>query len=119
MNSPHRASITNGAGISDSAFAAAANAGPRRSTAHSLLVKALFEKDGSANIILPTLFCKHCSQFRHRIPWLVMLSLLAVLLVRILEGMFVVGLFGSTLVLLITFVEDIETLVGREESHHS
>jgi hypothetical protein len=35
-----------------------------------------------------------------------MISLLGVLLVRILEGMFVVGLFGSTLVLLITFVED-------------
>ncbi len=48
-----------------------------------------------------------------------MISLLGVILVRILEGMFVVGLFGSTLVLLITFVEDIETLAGREESHHS
>jgi|HubBroStandDraft_5_1064220.scaffolds.fasta_scaffold140974_2 hypothetical protein len=48
-----------------------------------------------------------------------MLSLLGVLVVRILEGMFVVGVFGSTLVLLITFVEDIETLLGREESHHS
>jgi hypothetical protein len=48
-----------------------------------------------------------------------MLSFLAVLLVRILEGMFAFGLFGSTLVLLITFVEDIGTLAGREESHHS
>lgn len=48
-----------------------------------------------------------------------MLSFLAVLLVRILEGMFAFGLFGSTLVLLITFVEDIGTLAGREESHRS
>ena len=48
-----------------------------------------------------------------------MISLLGVLLVRILEGMFVVGLFGSTLVLLITFVEDAETLLGREDSTHS
>lgn len=48
-----------------------------------------------------------------------MISLLGTLLVRILEGMFVVGLFGSTLVLLITFVEDAETLFGREDSHHS
>ncbi|MGA9473112.1 MAG: hypothetical protein WBV36_11650 [Terriglobales bacterium] len=48
-----------------------------------------------------------------------MISLLGVLLVRILEGMFVVGLFGSTLVLLITFVEDAETLLGREDSNHS
>lgn len=48
-----------------------------------------------------------------------MTSLLGVLLVRILEGMFVVGLFGSTLVLLITFVQDAELLLGREESHHS
>jgi hypothetical protein len=48
-----------------------------------------------------------------------MISLLGVLLVRILEGMFVVGLFGSTLVLLITFVQDAELLLGREESHTS
>jgi hypothetical protein len=47
-----------------------------------------------------------------------MISLLGVLLVRILEGMFVVGLFGSTLVLLITFVQDAELLLGREDSHH-
>jgi hypothetical protein len=47
-----------------------------------------------------------------------MISLLGVLLVRILEGMFVLGLFGSTLVLLITFVQDAELLLGREESPH-
>jgi hypothetical protein len=48
-----------------------------------------------------------------------MISMLGTLLVRILEAMFVIGLFGSTLVLLITFVEDAETLFGREETHHS
>jgi len=54
----------------------------------------------------------------YRIPWLVMTSLLVVILVRILEGMFIVGLAGSTVVLLITFVEDAELLLGREDSHH-
>ena len=49
----------------------------------------------------------------------VMISLLGTLLVRILEAMFAVGVLGSTIVLLITFVEDIETLFGREEPHHS
>lgn len=48
-----------------------------------------------------------------------MISLLGTLLVRILEAMFAIGVLGSTLVLLITFVEDAETLFGREESHHS
>jgi hypothetical protein len=48
-----------------------------------------------------------------------MISMLGTLLVRILEGMFAIGLVGSTLVLLITFVEDIETLFGMEETHHS
>lgn len=48
-----------------------------------------------------------------------MISLLGTLLVRILEAMFAIGVFGSTLVLLITFVEDAETLFGREESHRS
>jgi hypothetical protein len=49
----------------------------------------------------------------------VMIPLLVVILVRILEAMFAVGVFGSTLVLLLTFVEDIETLFGREEPHHT
>jgi hypothetical protein len=48
-----------------------------------------------------------------------MIALLGTVLVRILEAMFAVGLVGSTLVLLITFVEDAETLFGREETHHS
>ncbi len=48
-----------------------------------------------------------------------MIALLGTVLVRILEAMFAVGVVGSTLVLLITFVEDAETLFGREETHHS
>jgi hypothetical protein len=48
-----------------------------------------------------------------------MISLLVIILVRILEGMFVVGMAGSAVVLLITFVEDAELLLGREDSHHS
>ncbi len=48
-----------------------------------------------------------------------MISLLGMLLVRFLEGMFVVGLAGSTVVLLITFVEDAELLFGREDTHHT
>jgi hypothetical protein len=47
-----------------------------------------------------------------------MFSFIGVLLVRILEGMFVVGLFGSTIVLLITFFEDAEILMGREDKEH-
>ena len=49
----------------------------------------------------------------------VMISMLGTLLVRILEALFAIGVFGSALVLLLTFVEDIETLFGLEESHHS
>jgi hypothetical protein len=48
-----------------------------------------------------------------------MMSLLGTLLVRILETMFVIGAVGSAVVLLITAIEDLETLFGREESHHS
>jgi len=47
------------------------------------------------------------------------ISFLGTLLVRILEGMFAIGLIGSTLVLLVTFVEDIETLFGMEDPPHS
>jgi len=48
-----------------------------------------------------------------------MLSFVGTFFVRILEGMFAIGLVGSTLVLLVTFVEDIETLFGMEDSPHS
>lgn len=48
-----------------------------------------------------------------------MMSLLGTLLVRMLETIFVIGAAGSAVVLLITAVEDLETLFGREESQHS
>jgi len=48
-----------------------------------------------------------------------MVSLLSTLLVRMLEAMFTIGVFGSVLVLLVTFVEDIETLFGMEDTEHS
>jgi hypothetical protein len=47
-----------------------------------------------------------------------MISWLGTLLVRILEGMFLIGIFGSALVLLVTFVEDAETLLGLEDKEH-
>ena len=40
-------------------------------------------------------------------------------LARTLEAMFVVGLLGSLGVLLVSFVEDIETLFDLEDSSHS
>jgi hypothetical protein len=38
-------------------------------------------------------------------------------LVRILEGMFVVGTLGSIVVLVLSGIEDLKTLFGREENH--
>jgi hypothetical protein len=40
-------------------------------------------------------------------------------LVRILEGMFAVGTIGSVVVLVLSGIEDLKTLLGREEEHHS
>jgi hypothetical protein len=40
-------------------------------------------------------------------------------LVRILEGMFVVGVIGSALVIVLTGIEDLKMLLGREEENHS
>ena len=41
------------------------------------------------------------------------------LVVRLLEGMFVVGSIGSFVVLVLSGIEDLKTLFGREESEHS
>jgi hypothetical protein len=41
------------------------------------------------------------------------------LLARTLEAMFVVGALGSLGVLLVSFVEDAETLLDMEDSNHS
>jgi hypothetical protein len=40
-------------------------------------------------------------------------------LVRILEGMFVVGSIGSFVVLVLSGIEDLKLLFGREEENHS
>jgi hypothetical protein len=40
-------------------------------------------------------------------------------LVRILEGMFVVGAIGSVAVLVLSGIEDLKLLFGREEQNHS
>jgi len=41
------------------------------------------------------------------------------IIVRILEGMFVVGAIGSFVVLVLSGIEDLKMLLGREEEDHS
>jgi hypothetical protein len=45
--------------------------------------------------------------------------LFVVVLVRILEGMFVVGSIGSALVLVLSGIEDLKLLLGMEDENHS
>ena len=40
-------------------------------------------------------------------------------LVRILEGMFVIGMIGSFVVIVLTGIEDLKMLLGQEEENHS
>jgi hypothetical protein len=47
------------------------------------------------------------------------MSLVVTLVVRLLEGMFVVGSIGSVAVFVLSGIEDLKTLLGREESEHS
>jgi len=47
------------------------------------------------------------------------MSILGTLLARILEAMFAVGSVGSFVVLLLSGIEDLKMLLGREESHDS
>jgi hypothetical protein len=42
-----------------------------------------------------------------------------VLAVRILEAIFVVGALGCVVVLVLTAIEDVRTLLGRDEKKHS
>jgi len=44
---------------------------------------------------------------------------IAAVLARILEVMFAVGVIGSTVVLVLSGIEDIRTLFGGEDEHHS
>jgi hypothetical protein len=45
------------------------------------------------------------------------MGLIVVVLVRFLEGMFVVGAIGSTVVLVLSGIEDLKLLFGREEKN--
>ena len=45
--------------------------------------------------------------------------IIVTVLVRILEGMFVVGAIGSVAVLVLSGIEDLKLLFGREEQNHS
>ena len=45
--------------------------------------------------------------------------IIVIVLVRILEGMFVVGAIGSVVVLVLSGIEDLKLLFGREEQNHS
>jgi hypothetical protein len=45
--------------------------------------------------------------------------IIVIVLVRILEAMFVVGAIGSVVVLVLSGIEDLKLLFGREEQNHS
>jgi len=47
------------------------------------------------------------------------MSLVVTLVARLLESMFVIGSIGSFAVLVLSGIEDLKTLFGREESEHS
>jgi len=48
-----------------------------------------------------------------------MALLVVTVLARILEAMFAIGIIGSTLVLILTAIEDFRMLFGREDESHS
>jgi hypothetical protein len=48
-----------------------------------------------------------------------MTLIIVTIIVRLLEGMFVVGTIGSVVVLVLTGIEDLKLLFGREEENHS
>ena len=50
---------------------------------------------------------------------LLMGPILLVVLVRILEGMFILGIIGSFMVIVLTGIEDLKMLLGREEQDRS
>lgn len=50
---------------------------------------------------------------------IVVMSTLVTLLARVLEGMFVIGSIGSFAVLVLSAIDDLKTLLGREDSNHS
>ena len=47
------------------------------------------------------------------------MPLVVTLVARLLESMFVIGSIGSVAVFVLSGIEDLKTLLGREESEHS
>jgi hypothetical protein len=47
------------------------------------------------------------------------MPLVVTLVVRLLESMFIIGSIGSVAVFVLSGIEDLKTLLGREESEHS
>ncbi len=47
------------------------------------------------------------------------MDLLVYIVARVLEGMFLVGAIGSTAVLVLSGIEDLKTLLGREDKSGS
>ena len=45
--------------------------------------------------------------------------MMVTVLVRFLEGMFVIGAIGSLVVIVLSGIEDLKMLLGREEENHS
>ena len=45
--------------------------------------------------------------------------MMVTVLVRFLEGMFVIGAIGSLIVIVLSGIEDLKMLLGREEENHS
>lgn len=45
--------------------------------------------------------------------------IIVTVVVRFLEGMFAVGVIGSCVVLVLSGIEDLKTLFGREDENHS
>lgn len=45
--------------------------------------------------------------------------MLVTIVIRLLESMFAVGMIGSVVVLVLTAIEDIETLLGSDEPTHT
>lgn len=66
---------------------------------------------------LPTNHAPHIALIRYHS--LLMSHVLLIVLVRFLEGMFVIGVIGSFVVIVLTGIEDLKMLLGREEQSHS
>lgn len=47
------------------------------------------------------------------------MSWFVTLLIRVVEGMFVLGSIGTVLVLILSGIEDLKTLLGKEDESHS